>query len=786
MEIIRLRRENINLEKKNKELLAQISELSTKNNSLSKQVLSLKYSNKDNNSLQYSNNIIITELNKTISELTSKLNQANNEKNKLEKMNKDLKASLNINHIEIHQKQNINREMNNNFSDIKKLNEIINKDKNQINELKQINNNLNKQISKFQNENDKIKREIIDINNIKEDYKERYYKLSKELNEEKELNLFNEQKIKKLERKLEEYNINDFDDSKTKTYKINKINKVNEIEVEKLTKKFYNSPPNAYRKNTSTFSTNSTSNNRRILANNLDEIEISPENYTIIKQFKLSNNLKWNLLKKIRKQNSGLKEENNSPKSSQASKHQYRRFHYLKLNSKSNHNIFNDDSYSDFIWKPNKNEKDFINFNMELIENDLNDNSISREKQKKINDLKTRIKDLEEKLEKKENDCNRINLNYAKLFKRSKIPELSYDKLLENIEKLKNENKNLNKKIENLKINQNFIGFSFIEDDLEGSRFIDDKCFEEILNEIDKKSSKKQTNDINMMKYFNSHEDERSIRDSEKEKEKDKDIIEKSDKKREKRYLFSSKSRKSLNDDNKNYKIEQKNEGNKDDNKCIENEMDKENKNIIRIKSLLNKAHINYFRNDINSPKKNENNNIKENKTDENKNKINEVDNSDKKLKNIYDNKNETIIVKNWNNFHKKTNSSGKEIKTELRIENNNDKNSRIYPRTTRYRRTYNSIIINSMINSENNINENKNNESKIRDNKIIKNKINQDDKSLKDIITIKKEDEKQIKNMQNDENKNENTIKLNRYCRGRRFYKRKNENINTLEIDKS
>ena len=786
MEIIRLRRENINLEKKNKELLAQISELSTKNNSLSKQVLSLKYSNKDNNSFQYSNNIIITELNKTISELTSKLNQANNEKNKLEKMNKDLKASLNINHIEIHQKQNINREMNNNFSDIKKLNEIINKDKNQINELKQINNNLNKQISKFQNENDKIKREIIDINNIKEDYKERYYKLSKELNEEKELNLFNEQKIKKLERKLEEYNINDFDDSKTKTYKINKINKVNEIEVEKLTKKFYNSPPNSYRKNTSTFSTNSTINNRRILANNLDEIEISPENYTIIKQFKLSNNLKWNLLKNIRKQNSGLKEENNSPKSSQASKHQYRRFHYLKLNSKSNHNIFNDDSYSDFIWKPNKNEKDFINFNMELIENDLNDNSISREKQKKINDLKTRIKDLEEKLEKKENDCNRINLNYAKLFKRSKIPELSYDKLLENIEKLKNENKNLNKKIENLKINQNFIGFSFIEDDLEGSRFIDDKCFEEILNEIDKKSSKKQTNDINMMKYFNSHEDERSIRDSEKEKEKDKDIIEKSDKKREKRYLFSSKSRKSLNDDNKNYKIEQKNEGNKDDNKCIENEMDKENKNIIRIKSLLNKAHINYFRNDITSPKKNENNNIKENKTDENKNKINEVDNSDKKLKNIYDNKNETIIVKNWNNFHKKTNSSGKEIKTELRIENNNDKNSRIYPRTTRYRRTYNSIIINSMINSENNINENKNNESKIRDNKIIKNKINQDDKSLKDIITIKKEDEKQIKNMQNDENKNENTIKLNRYCRGRRFYKRKNENINTLEIDKS
>jgi len=781
MESIRLKRENINLEKKNKELLSQISELSTKNNLLSKQILSLKYSNKDNNTSQYSINNIITELNKTISELTLKLNQAINEKNKLEKMNKDLKISMNINHKDIRQKLNDNCSRNNYFSEIKNLNEIINKDKTIINELTQTNTNLNRQISKLENENDKIKREIIDINNIKEDYKERYYKLSKELNEEKEINSFNEQKIKKLERKLEEYNINEFDDSKTKTYKINKINKVNEIEVEKLTKKFYHSPPYAYFKNTSTFSTNNTSNNRRILANNLDEIEISPENYTIIKQFKLSNNLKWNLLKKIRKQNSDLKEENNSPKSSQASKQQYRRFHCLKLNSKSNQNIFNDDSYSDFIWKPNKNEKDFINFHIDLIENDLNDNSISKGKQKKINDLETRIKDLEEKLEKKENDCHRINLNYAKLFKRSKIPELSYDKLLENIDKLKNENKNLNKKIENLKINQNFIGFSFIEDDLEGSRFIDDKCFEEILNEIDKKNNKKQTDDINIMKYFNSHEDERTIKD--RDRDRDKDVLEKSENKNEKRYLFSSKSRKSLND-NKNEIIEQKNKDNNDGKKYIENEFDKENKNIIRIKSLMNKANINYFRNDINSPNKNENKKLKEYKTDEKPYKKIEADNTDEKLKNINENKNETKIVNKWNNFHKKINSSGKEIKTELRIDNSNDKNIRLYPRTTRYRRTYNNININSVINSENNNNENEINESKIKDKKIIDNKIKLDNKILNDINSIKNEDGKQIKVEQNDENKNGNIIKLNRYCRGRRFYKRKNENLNTLEIN--
>ena len=106
----------------------------------------MKYSNKDNNSSQYSINNIITELNKTISELTSKLNQANNEKNKLEKMHKELITSMNINHIEIQEKQNDNSEKKYHFSDIKKLNEAINKDKIRINELTQANNNLNKQI----------------------------------------------------------------------------------------------------------------------------------------------------------------------------------------------------------------------------------------------------------------------------------------------------------------------------------------------------------------------------------------------------------------------------------------------------------------------------------------------------------------------------------------------------------------------------------------------------------------------------------------------------------------
>ena len=757
MENIRLRRENINLEKKNKELLEQISELSTKNNTLSKEILNMKYSNRDINSSQYSINNIITELNKTISDLSSKLNQVINEKNKLEKINKDLTESMSINHNEKYIQPNDNNERINYFLEIKKLNEIVNKDKALINEIIQKNNKLNKQICELQNENDKINKEINDVNRIKEDYQENYYKISKKLNEEKKINSFNEQKIKILERKLEECYINNFDDSKTKTYKIGRINKVNEIEVEKLTKKFSHSPLYAYHKNTSTFSTNNTSHNRRILANNLEEVEISPENYTIIKQFKLNDNLKWNLFKKIKKLNSGEKEENNSPSSNQIPKQKFRRHHYLKLNSrsKSNNNIFNNNSYSDFVWRPNKNEKDFINFNMELIENNLNENSLDREKQKKIKELETCIKDLEDKLEKKENDCNRINLNYAKLFKRSKLPELSYEKLLENIDKLKNENKNLNKKIENLKYNQNFIGFSFIEDDLEGSRFIDDKCFEEILDEIDNKNNKNQNNDINMIKYFNSNEDDKINKDEDMVKEKE--LENNCENKRKRKYLYYSRSRKSIIDN----KDDVKNEDKTPDSKCNDNEINKENNNTIQIKTIMNKAHINYFRKDIYSPNKIKNEDLKENKVEEKRYKKIGMDNVDKKIRNNYDNKNEIIMEKNLNIFHKKTNSSGKEIKTDLKDEKSSDKiNNKIYPRTTRYRRSYqNNINVNSVISSEINSN---NKENEIRNEKKDRDKL---DNHIKDIPT-----------------KNENIKRLNPFSGRRRFYQRKNDNLNTIE----
>ena len=509
IEIVKLQTEVNILEKNKKEFLNQIADLITRNNSLTQEIsalnLKIEEAEKEKNLL-----------NNKINELNIKLELITNSKNEIEKSHLILKETM-----ESYEKEKalklieLNKALNS-LEEMKKENLKLNKDKddieNEINLNKKTIRDLNIQIAQLGKENEIINNILNDTTNKKEEFKEKYKKISKELQDEKEINLFMEKKIKKLEKKLEEHNINDFYDTKTKTYKLGLMNKVNEIEVEKLQKK-YTSPPNNYRKNTSTFSTNNTSHMKIVNNNNLVEQELTPENFTIVKLFKLDN-LKWFLLKKIKKK-SPEKGAELSPSQSQS---KYRRYRILKMNSKFN-NERKDESYSDFIWKSNKNENDFINFDLNNIENIEDNNEYSREKQKKINELETCIKDLEEKLEKKENDCNRINLNYAKLFKRTKIPDETYDKLIENLEKLKKENKILKKKIDNFKSTQDFIRISFIEDDLEGSKFIDDKCFEEILDALvenksrhntykNYKTKKDDNYEINMMKFFKSHGDD--------------------------------------------------------------------------------------------------------------------------------------------------------------------------------------------------------------------------------------------------------------------------------------
>ena len=744
MENLRLKRENTTLEKKIKELQTQIHELMSKNNSLNQEILYLKYSNKETNYKQPTNNNLIIELNKTISDLKSKINQITKEKTELTKINTQLKVSNNFYFNEKQRKLKQSGSANNNIIESKKLNEILNKNiinlqneisknKKIIQELTEENNDINRRVFEYQKNNEQLSQKIKDNNKILEQYKEKCSKISKELSDEKDINAFNEQKIKSLERKLEEYNINEFYDQKTKTYKVNKINKVNEIEMEKLTKFICHSP--CCRKNTSTFNTTNTTNKIIFINNNLDDVEISPDKYTIVKQFKLNNNLKWYLLKKLKKHNYDQKGEN-SPSSRHGSKQQSRRSKYIKQNSKQNNNINIDDSYSDFIWKSNKNEKDFINFNIDIIDNDENDNSFI--KQKKINELESCIKDLEEKLAKKENDCNRINLNYAKLFNRSKLPEMSYENLLEKVNKLKEEKKILNKKIENLKISQNFIGFSFIEDDLQGSRFIDDNCFEKILDELNNNKNK----NINMLKYFRSHEDEKdnSKKDFKRLKESNSD----------KKFLLHKKI--ISNNDQKNNNI-------KNDN-TFKHKIN--NANISPIKTIIKKDNINYnltsFKNDIKSPSKI--NTIKENK--------NIILMNHKANENLMKNNYEKKEV-----INKKTDD--KKINTFNEKENNIDKNYTANKFKTKFR---NNIETHSNIFTRNN---SKNN-TLISEKSKIKENLN--NKYLRNARTVKMDHSNKIDTEKKNECFKDSTIKISQYASGRRFYRKRQESVKTSDAN--
>jgi len=621
MEIVRLRSVYQNLEKKNKELLSKLDELTKKNNFLSKENISLKYTHKEPQKFLINNNINnnnISDKNKIIEELNKKILKISNEKNELEKNNKKLK---NINNDLIQEKNDLEKKLNQSNKDV----EIIN-------------------------------RNMKEMSEIKDNYREKYHRIEKELIIEKQKNKILE---KKLDNDYDNYNINinNFqnnlfeDESKTQTYKNCKLNKVSEIEIEKLTKlsKGTHQSPQYTHKSISRFSTDNTNSTKKIY-NNIEDLEINPENYNIVKEFQL-NNLKWFLFKKIKK---------NILSETEGIQPLYRRYQYLKLNSsrKKEKEKISEDSYSNYIWKAYKEEKDFVNFNLDNLEH------IENEKDKKINDLQMLVQELKENLKKKENDYNRINLNYAKLFKKAKKPEMTYDKLLEENERLKSENKLLNKKLEKMIETQNFIGISFIGDELEGSNFIDDNAFENILEEITKNREDKKEQEIITMKCFISNEDY-----------KNKDNIKKE---------YNNKNNKS---NNSNENINEKKIKYKD----TEFEINLNNNN----KKLLKKEFIK----DILSERKNSNyKNLIEKEKEDTKTKTN------RKEKNNEDNIYEKIKKSSYyyKRYHKSiTNTRNINTETDIKNEKINLKESSIYKKM--YQKSFNIDSTIKSINKEKN-----------------------------------------------------------------------------------
>ena len=181
---------------------------------------------------------------------------------------------------------------------------------------------------------------------------------------------------------------------------------------------------------------NNNDDNRR---NNhcIDNNKISPDNYSIVKIYQYNNKLRWILFKKNKNINDSK---------------------YIRYNLGNNNIDKYNYNYNDFIWVAYKEEKDF---------SDFGDLSLFIEKEKDYDNI------------------------IIKLNQKNKACE-SY------IEKLKNENYNLNNAIlkykSEMKEDKNIIGVSFIEEDSEISKFIDDKCCEDILIGLDKNKDNMNNN----------------------------------------------------------------------------------------------------------------------------------------------------------------------------------------------------------------------------------------------------------------------------------------------------
>ena len=102
-----------------------------------------------------------------------------------------------------------------------------------------------------------------------------------------------------------------------------------------------------------------------------------------------------------------------------------------------------------------------------------------------IEDLNKKIRKLEENIIEKEKEYEILYINYNILNQKNKNLEEN-DKLIETIDKLTKENSKLNDIILKYKNEKNDdVGLSFIDNDLEGSKFLDDKGFEDIFCNLD-------------------------------------------------------------------------------------------------------------------------------------------------------------------------------------------------------------------------------------------------------------------------------------------------------------
>ena len=512
-----LNKQNENLIKENNELVEQIKSLNKEIKEQKKIIkefnIKLKYNDNEEDIKEVKEVVICKD--KEINYLKKIVNlnkeEISKKENEIQLLNSDLtKANADIEKLnkDIEILEGENKEAIQSFNDLNKKNKEINKE---LNHLKRYYEPLEEKLSKKEQELNissknynflqKTNKKLIQEN---ENYKAQIEKLKKDMESNKtnrnsnyEIIKENSQlkkDIKEMDDEIEDLNKKIEDQSeKIIYYKSSLINEQNKnIELEKKyqenSKKLEDlqktKNENKFSKidfsskadyNTYTSSITSTNNSE------IDMKDITPSKYSIIKCVEI-NELKWYL---FRKKNTFYDNKNYNKRYSQRTSYSNKTFYYSRYEKmKSNCNETNTkENYDNYIWKPMINQKDFNEFGTLPQGESVDDKN-------KINETEKEIKELKDKLSKKEDDYNRININYAKLLKKTKNPVNNQEKLMETINKLKIENKKLNNSLIKCKSEKNIIGISFIEDDLEGSFFIDNFCFDNILDEINKTDNK--------------------------------------------------------------------------------------------------------------------------------------------------------------------------------------------------------------------------------------------------------------------------------------------------------
>ena len=149
-----------------------------------------------------------------------------------------------------------------------------------------------------------------------------------------------------------------------------------------------------------------------------------------------------------------------------------------------NLNISHKVDYDKFIWKPVLSKGIFKDFEQPPLNSSV-------ELRKEIESLQDYQSELLDKLAKKENEYNRLNLQTVKLINKKKGDTNTIQEKL--IERLKEDNKNLQVALQDIQTGNNMLGINYaislIHEDLNDSDFIDEDNFDEILTEMTKQLS---------------------------------------------------------------------------------------------------------------------------------------------------------------------------------------------------------------------------------------------------------------------------------------------------------